>query len=73
MVRDAGDLLAHLGDECALLADQLAAALPEGVQASFGAATWVRTEHAADLVRRADRAMHHAKRRHRRDGAAAPS
>ena len=77
-VRGSGDQLARLGgDEFALLAPgsdeigchriarRLADTLPAGVQASFGTATWDRTQNASDLMRRADRAMYLAKRRHR--------
>ena len=85
-VRNGGDLLARLGgDEFALLAPgtdepgchrlarRLAAALPEGVRASFGTATWDRSENASGLVRRADHAMYHNKRRHRRDETPRPA
>ena len=77
--RGGGDLVARLGgDEFGLLApgsDEIGAhhlarrlidALPEGVAASVGVATWDRAEGASDLVRRADRAMYLAKRRRRR-------
>ena len=76
--RNGGDLVARLGgDEFGLLApgsDEIGAhnlarrlidALPEGVSASVGVATWDRAETPSDLVRRADRAMYHAKRRRR--------
>ncbi len=76
VTRGGGDLVARLGgDEFGLLspgADELAArslarrlveALPEGVSASTGVATWDRSEGASDLVHRADQAMYHAKRR----------
>ena len=78
-VRGGGDFLARLGgDEFGLLApgsDEIGAralakrlweAIPQGVSASVGAATWDRTEGASDLLRRADRAMYRNKRRHRR-------
>ena len=84
--RGGGDLVARLGgDEFGLLAPgsdeiearhlarRLTEALPEGVSASVGVATWDRVEGASDLVRRADRAMYHAKRRRRRgEGASSP-
>ncbi|MGC8627748.1 MAG: GGDEF domain-containing protein [Acidimicrobiales bacterium] len=83
-VRDGGDFLARLGgDEFGViapgadalgarkLAQRLASALPEGVSASIGVATWERTEGASELVRRADWAMYQAKRRHRRGAALA--
>ena len=79
--RGGGDFLARLGgDEFGLLAPgadevaahglarRLAEALPEGVSASVGVATWDRVENASDLVRRADQAMYRAKRRRRRGG-----
>ena len=79
VVRGGGDFLARLGgDEFGLLAPgsdeigaralakRLAEAIPEGVSASVGVATWDRTEGASDLLRRADRAMYRNKRRHRR-------
>jgi diguanylate cyclase (GGDEF)-like protein len=81
-IREGGDFLARLGgDEFGViapgsdasgahkLAQRLAGALPEGVSASIGVATWDRTEGASELVRRADRLMYQAKRRHRREGA----
>ncbi len=77
--RSGGDLVARIGgDEFSVLApgsDEIGAhhlarrlidALPEGVAASVGVATWDRAEGASDLVRRADRAMYLAKRRRRR-------
>ena len=79
VVRGGGDFLARLGgDEFGLLAPgsndlgvhglakRLADALPDGVSASIGVATWDGTENAADLVRRADRAMYQSKLRRRR-------
>ena len=84
--RGGGDLVARLGgDEFGLLApgsDEIGArhlarrlieALPEGVSASVGVATWDRVEGASDLLRRADRAMYQAKRRRRRSGGARPA
>ena len=85
--RGGGDFLARLGgDEFALLAPgadevtahglarRLSEALPQGVSASVGVATWDRAEGASDLLRRADRAMYRAKRRHRRsDGPSRPA
>ena len=75
----AGDFLARLGgDEFGLLAPgsdtlgvhglvaRLLAALPAGISASVGAATWNGDEAPSDLVRRADRVMYQNKRRHRR-------
>ncbi|HVB27748.1 MAG TPA: GGDEF domain-containing protein [Mycobacteriales bacterium] len=80
VVRNSGDLLARIGgDEFALLAPgtdetgshrlarRLSETLPQGVRASIGTATWDRTENASDLLRRADRAMYHNKRRRRGD------
>ena len=79
--RAGGDLMARVGgDEFGLLApgtDEIGAhhlarrlteALPEGVSASVGVATWDRAEGASDLVRRADRAMCNAKKHRRRQG-----
>ena len=79
MTRGSGDLGARIGvDEFGLLAPgsdelgahalarRLAQALPEGVSASVGVATWDRVEGAANLLRRADRSMYQAKRRRRR-------
>lgn len=84
--RGGGDFLARLGgDEFGLLlsgADEVGArglarrlteALPAGLSASVGVVTWDRVEGASDLVRRADRAMYHAKRRRRRDGGPRPA
>ena len=84
--RGGGDFLARLGgDEFALLApgaDEVAAhglarrvaeVLPEGVSASAGVATWDRSEGASALMRRADRAMYHAKRHARRDSGPRPA
>ena len=78
-VRGGGDFLARLGgDEFGLLAPgsdeigaralakRLAEAIPQGVSASVGVATWDRTEGASDLLRRADQDMYRNKRRHRR-------
>jgi diguanylate cyclase (GGDEF)-like protein len=75
IVRASSDLLARLGgDEFALLlpgtdergshglARRLAEALPGGIRASFGTATWDRAESASELVRRADLALYRAKR-----------
>lgn len=86
IVRGGTDLLARLGgDEFALLAPgtdergshglarRLAEALPVGVRASFGAATWDRAESASDLVRRADLALYQAKRGRRRDNGPPPA
>lgn len=80
-VRGGGDFLARIGgDEFGLLAPgsdatsvhrlvkRLGDALPEGVSAAIGVATWDGTESASDLLRRADRAMYEAKLRHRREG-----
>ncbi|MDA8394063.1 MAG: GGDEF domain-containing protein [Candidatus Dormibacteraeota bacterium] len=77
-IRGGGDILARLGgDEFAVLspgADALGVrrlskrldeALPEGVSASFGVASWDGTEKGADLLRRADQAMYLTKRRKR--------
>jgi len=77
--RGGGDFLARLGgDEFGVLAPgsdaigirrlakRLGDAPPEGVSCSTGAVTWDGTENAADLVRRADRAMYQTKLRHRR-------
>ncbi len=79
VVRGGGDFLARLGgDEFGLLApgsDEIGAralakrlgdALPEGVSASMGVATWDRAEGASELLRRADQAMYRNKRHHRR-------
>ena len=81
-VRGGGDFLARLGgDEFALLAPgsdepgirrltkRLAYALPDGVTASVGVATWDRTENASKMLRRADQAMYATKlRRQRQEG-----
>ena len=85
VVRGGGDFLARIGgDEFGVLApgaDEIGAhhlarrlvdALPEGVAASVGVATWDRAEGASDLLRRADRAMYLAKRRRRRGGDSRP-
>ncbi|MHB8244385.1 MAG: GGDEF domain-containing protein [Acidimicrobiales bacterium] len=74
-VRGSGDFLGRLGgdefillvpgsDETGirLLTTRLAGALPKGVTASVGVATWDRTEHASNLLRRADQAMYETKR-----------
>ncbi len=79
VIRGGGDFLARLGgdefgllapgsDEVAIrmLARRLTEAVPNGVVASIGVATWDRAESASDLLRRADRAMYQAKQRHRR-------
>ena len=79
VVRAGGDFLARLGgDEFGLLAPgsdeigaralakRLADALPQGVSASVGVATWDRAEGASDLVRRADQVLYRNKRRYRR-------
>ncbi|MDA8062574.1 MAG: GGDEF domain-containing protein [Actinomycetota bacterium] len=76
VVRGAGDFLARLGgDEFGLLAPdldeigarslakRLADAIPPGISASIGVATWDRSEGASDLLRRADRAMYRNKDR----------
>ncbi len=83
VVRGGGDCLARLGgDEFGLLAPgtdelgaralakRLADALPQGVSASFGVATWDRAEGASDLLRRADQAMYRHKRSGRYSGGA---
>lgn len=84
--RGGGDFVARLGgDEFAVLApgaaDELDAsnlahrlleALPDGVSASLGMATWDHVENASSLIRRADQAMYCAKRS-RRKGEGAPS
>ncbi|MHB8324061.1 MAG: GGDEF domain-containing protein [Candidatus Dormibacteria bacterium] len=77
-IRGGGDVLARLGgDEFAVLSPgadalgvrrlskRLGEALPEGVSASFGVASWDGTEKGTDLLRRADRAMYQTKRRKR--------
>ena len=77
-VRGSGDFLARLGgDEFGLLAPgsdetgirrlakRLSDALPDGVTASVGVATWDRAENASDLLRRADETMYKNKRRRR--------
>jgi len=46
------------------LAKRLNDALPAGITVSIGAATWDRTENAANLLRRADQEMYQVKRRH---------
>ena len=79
VVRGGGDFLARLsGDEFGLLAPgsdeigaralarRLADAMPHGVSASVGVATWDRVEGTSDLLRRADHAMYRNKQRHRR-------
>jgi len=84
--RGGGDLMARLGgDEFGLLAPELVGsggeqaarrlieALPEGVSASVGVATWDRVERASGLLRRADRAMYHSKRRRHRGGYPRPA
>lgn len=81
VLRGGGDFLARVGgDEFCLLAPgsdeigarvlarRLADALPGGVSASVGVATWDRAEGASDLLHRADQAMYHAKGRRRRGG-----
>lgn len=78
-IRGSTDFLARLGgdefgiiaagsDESAarFLAGRLSRALPEGISASGGAATWNRVESESDLVRRADQAMYEAKQLRRR-------
>lgn len=68
------DLLARIGGDefavampgCSLaeaveLADQLRAALPDGVTCSIGVAEWSGSESAADLLARADQALYAAK------------
>ena len=80
-VRDGGDFLARLGgDEFAILAPgsdetgirrlgkRLAEALPAGISASIGVATWDRTESAGALLRRADQAMYKTKQRRPYEG-----
>lgn len=80
-VRDGGDFLARLGgDEFAILAPgsdetgirrlgkRLVEALPAGVSASIGVATWDRTESAGALLRRADQAMYKTKQRRPYEG-----
>lgn len=84
--RDGGDFLARLGgDEFGLIApntDEVTArglarrlknALPDGISASVGVATWDRTESVSDLVRRADIAMYQSKRNHRIGGNPSPA
>lgn len=84
--RDGGDFLARLGgDEFGLIApntDEVTArglarrlknALPNGISASVGVATWDRAESASDLVRRADIAMYQSKRNHRIGGNPSPA
>lgn len=79
VIRGGGDVLARLGgDEFGLLspgsdaigvrslARRFADALPHGISASIGVATWDGTENASDLLRRADRAMYQKKQLHRR-------
>ena len=86
VVRGGGDFLARLGgDEFALLAPgsdeigahalakRLADAMPEGISASVGVATWNRAEGASDLLRRADQAMYRNKRHHRRGTGPSPA
>ncbi|MDA8291222.1 MAG: GGDEF domain-containing protein [Actinomycetota bacterium] len=86
VVRGGGDFLARLGgDEFGLLApgsDEIGAralakrlsnAIPEGVSASVGVASWDRTEGASDLLRRADQVMYRNKRRHRRGAPPGPA
>ncbi len=81
VVRGGTDFLARLGgDEFGLLAPgsdeigtralakRLVDAIPEGVSASVGVATWNRTEGASDLLRRADQLMYRNKRRRRDAG-----
>ena len=81
VVRGGGDFLARLGgDEFAVLAPstdelgarvlakRLADALPHGVSASVGVATWDWAEGASDLLRRADQAMYRHKRSGRHSG-----
>ena len=60
-------LLAPGSDEIGarVLAKRLADALPQGVSASVGVATWDRAEGASDLLRRADQVMYRNKRRRR--------
>lgn len=78
VVRGGGDFLARLGgDEFGLLApgsgetgvrrlaERLADALPDGIGASIGVATWDGAESASDLQRRADRSMYEVKARRR--------
>ena len=78
-VRGGGDFVARVGgDEFGVLAlgsdatgilrlaRRLDDALPEGIVASIGVATWDGGENASDLLRRADLAMYQTKRRHRR-------
>lgn len=78
-IRGSGDLLARLGgDEFGLLAPssdeigirllarRLRRALPKEITASFGVATWDRTENGRELLRRADSAMYTAKQAHHR-------
>ena len=78
VIRGGGDFLARLGgdefgllapgaDEIAirLLARRLTDAVPSGVAASIGVATWDRAESASDLLRRADRLMYQVKQRRR--------
>jgi diguanylate cyclase (GGDEF)-like protein len=85
-VRGGGDLLARLGgDEFGLLAPganeiearhlarRLIEALPEGVSASVGVATWDRAEGASDLLRKADRVMYRNKRHRRRGTGPSPA
>jgi len=75
-IRGGGDFLARTGgDEFSLLAPgadamsvrrlakRLSDALPAGVAASIGFATWDRTENAASLLWRADQAMYQTKQR----------
>lgn len=77
-IRGGGDVLARLGgDEFAVLSPgadalgvhrltkRLGEALPGGVSASFGVASWDGKEKGSDLLRRADQAMYQSKLRKR--------
>jgi diguanylate cyclase (GGDEF)-like protein len=79
VVRGSGDFVARIGgDEFGLLTPgtdevgidhvigRLAAAIPDGVSCSFGAATWDGRSSAADVFRIADEAMYRSKRERRR-------
>ena len=82
VVRGGGDFLARVGgDEFGLLAPgsdelgaralvkRLADAIPQNLSASFGVATWDRSEGASALQRRADQVMYRNKQGQRRGAA----